>query len=345
MIKSNKHILLFVLLSVLCGCGHNRFNEYKSTGVTVAIPFGDMGALGIGVGSVEYTTAMVRGGSSFTTETAAGGGIFSGAAGSSRITTFRSNTQLNEKNLMAVLTETNIPESVKCHIAEGLSCNMTAPTLAPSVLQTREAVIYGNGATNKVSYPFNPTGVDKLSEEVSDLIRDAIEDVTSSSKDIINNAVDKTQEVVDKVTDSVDNSVNSAVDATANMTRAQAIGALCLALMVALAIFVKTFRKKYGGTPPPDQVASTNDIEVPPIEPDNTDIDSPSEDSPTEDIPDDVPIPEESEEDTPEVKKGKLESFLDSAIAVVDFWNKLPKSKKKLLKDSVKVATAPKKKD
>ena len=117
-----KHALrLIVMVSLISGCGHNRFNEYRSTGLTAVIPFGDMGSLGVGIGSTEYTTAMIRGGSSFSTETAAGAGLLSGAAGSSRITTFKSNTQLNEGNLVKALSASNISEDVKVELASVLS--------------------------------------------------------------------------------------------------------------------------------------------------------------------------------------------------------------------------------
>ena len=308
------------MVSLISGCGHNRFNEYRSTGLTAVIPFGDMGSLGVGIGSTEYTTAMIRGGSSFSTETAAGAGLLSGAAGSSRITVFKSNTQLNEGNLVKALTESNISEEVKVELAKGLAKEMRAPDIQSSVLQTREAVIYSNGATNEFIYPFKPTGVDKVVGDVTDTVKTVVEDIADATENVVNN-----------VTDSVDNSIDSVVESTHNLTKAQAWVALGFAILAGIIMFLKFFNAKpETGCPPPSR---TDEIQPPQIDPDDQADDPPTDDPPT-------PDPSTSS-DPEEDKRSKFERGIDAAMAVLDLFNRLPKKQKQLLMDSAKVVSAP----
>lgn len=318
-----KRIIAILLTIAVSGCGHNRFNEYRSTGLTAVIPFGDMGSLGVGLGSTEYTTAMIRGGSSFSTETASGAGLLSGAAGSSRITTFKSNTQLNEGNLVKALTESNISAEVKVELAKGLAKEMRAPDIQSSVLQTREAVIYSNGVTNEFIYPFKPTGVDKVVGDVTDTVKTVVEDVADAAENVVNN-----------VTDSVDNSIDSVVESTHNLTKAQAWAALGFAILAGIIMFLKFFNTKpETGCPPHSR---TDEIQPPQIDPDDQADDPPTDDPPAPD-PSTPPASSEPEED----KRSKFEKVIDSAMAVLDMFNRLPKKQKQLLMDSAKVVSTP----
>jgi len=317
--------LIVLLFLVVCGCGHNRVNEYRSTGATGVIPLGDLGALCIGVGSTEYTTAMVRGGSSYTTETAAGAGLLSGAAGSSRVTTFKSNTQINEGNLEKLFSSSNVTDAVKIELAKGLAKEMKAPELQTSVLQTREAVIYSNGITNEFSYPFKPTGVDKLSGDVTKVVADVVEDVADASKEIINNTVDN-------VSDTVDNSVDSVVEATDNMTKFQAIGLLITIILAGIVTWLGLWRNKT--TACPKCKTDTDEIVPPNIDDDSGD--RPGDDSGSQ--------PTATSDETPsERKPSKIETAIDAAIDVLHIWNKLPKKQKQMVKQSVSVIATPKK--
>ena len=317
-----KRIIAILLTIAVSGCGHNRFNEYRSTGLTAVIPFGDMGSLGVGIGSTEYTTAMIRGGSSFSTETAAGAGLLSGAAGSSRITTFKSNTQLNEGNLVKALTESNISEDVKVELAKGLAKEMRAPDISPSVLQTREAVIYSNGATNEFGYPFKPTGVDKVIEEAADTVKDVVGDITDATENVVNN-----------VTDSVDNSIDSVVESTHNLTKAQAWAALGFAILAGIIMFLKFFNTKpETGCQPPSR---TDEIQPPQIDPDDTGDDPPDDTDPPDNS-DASYTPEKTED-----KRSKFERGIDAAMEVLNLFNKLPKKQKQVLMDSARVVSTP----
>ena len=100
-----KHGHLFIwitLFALLCGCGHNVYLEREITGLGFIVPVGDS-ALGLTIGSVKTVSATVRGGTSLETTSSVGGGLFSGSGAESRITTFKTNQQLNEGNLKEVL--------------------------------------------------------------------------------------------------------------------------------------------------------------------------------------------------------------------------------------------------
>ena len=318
-----KRIIAILLTIAVSGCGHNRFNEYRSTGLTAVIPFGDMGSLGVGIGSTEYTTAMIRGGSSFSTETADGAGLLSGAAGSSRITTFKSNTQLNEGNLVKVLSASNITEDIRIELAKGLAKEMRAPDISPSVLQTREAVIYSNGATNEFSYPFKSTGVDKVVEDVTDTVKDAVGDITDATENVVNN-----------VTDSVDNSIDSVVESTHNLTKAQAWAALGFAILAGLVMFLKFFNSKTETECQPSN--RTDEIQPPQIDPDDTGDDPTPDDTDPPDNSDKPSAPEKTGD-----KRSKFERGIDAAMEVLNLFNKLPKKQKQVLMDSARVVSTP----
>lgn len=316
-----KELLLISALVIFTGCGHNRFNEYRSTGLSTVIPLGDIGSLGVGIGSTEYTTAMIRGGSSFSTETAAGAGLLSGAAGSSRITTFKANTQLNEGNLAKALYASNVSEDVKIELAKGLAREMGAPDIAPSVLQTREAVIYSNGETNEFTYPFKPTGVDKVVEDITDTVKDTVGDITDAASNVVSN-----------VTDSVDNSIDSVVETTHNLTKAQAWAALGLAILAGIVMFLKFFSAKSDtGCPHP---CETDEIQPPQIDPEDPN-DPPKQEEPAQQDQTEAQPQQEQNQD----KRSTFERGIDAVMSVLDVFSKLPKKQKQILMDSAKTVS------
>ena len=161
-------LLVAVLATLVVGCGHNRVNMHSTFGPAVSFPLGDLGQLTVSIGSSKTTSAMVRGGSSFTTESTEGGGLLSTAAGTTTISTFKSNTQLNEGNLVKVLTSSNVPDKAKIELAEKLSKGVLAPSFEPAAMATREGMMYTHGFSKPIDYPFKSTGVDKTAETVTD---------------------------------------------------------------------------------------------------------------------------------------------------------------------------------
>jgi len=208
-----RYILYF--LPVLCttlltGCGHNMYFENETTGLCLRIPIAEGADLGLMVGSTKSVTATVRGGTSFTTESSNGAGILSGDAGIAKITQFKSNTQINEGNIVKVLTDTNVAENVKLELVRQLDFKASAPDFKPSILQTRSSLVASSGADVSNVKPFNSTGVDKIIEiapAITTPVVDAVKEITTTTIDaaanVTNTAIENTADVATSVGDHV----------------------------------------------------------------------------------------------------------------------------------------------
>ena len=239
-----KKSLCLLILLLLSGCGHNRYNEYKFTGVAFSIPFGEVGNAIVGIGTIETSVAMVRGGSSISTESATGAGIFAGAAGSSKITTIKFNEQLNEGNVVKIMESESVPDEAKIAIAKSYSEGVQAPEFKPSAMQTRESTLYNHGFTNQLTNQFKTTGIDKIAEmtenvvnDVADTTENVINNVTDAAKDAGSNIKDAVNSVTDNLNPS--NKIKDGIiDASENI-RVTVAKILTLAiLMVILLVFV-----------------------------------------------------------------------------------------------------------
>ena len=316
---SKMRLIVATFLILITGCGHNRVNMHSTFGPSVAIPCGDLGSIVVSIGSSKTTSAMVRGGSSFTTESAEGGGLLSTSGGTTTISTFKSNTQLNEGNLVKVLTSTNVPDRAKIAIASRLSKGMTAPGFEPAAMGTREGMMYVHGCDKQLDFPFNPTGVDKI----ADMVSDVVDDVKEISKD-----------VVDRPLDTLDNTVEKVADGTANISRNAALVTIfgLLASMLAVLATFKKNKTPSTGSPPPSPVESEGST---PPEPEDETPSDPTSDEP-------IDIPEVDEEPTlPEVKvlpwwKKFFMGLKSVLVSMFTYWNNLPDESKDKIRENLK---------
>lgn len=312
-------LLVVSLLMFIIGCGHNRVNMHSTFGPAVSIPCGDLGSIVVSIGSSKTTSAMVRGGSSFTTESAEGGGLLSTAGGTTTISTFKSNTQLNEGNLVKVMTSTNVPDKAKIALAEKLSKGMTAPGFEPAAMGTREGIMYVHGFDKQLDFTFNPTGVDKI----ADMTKDVVEDVKEITKDVI-----------DRPLDSLDNTVEEVSDSTAKISRNAALVTIfgLLASMLAVLVTFKKNKTPSTGSPPPSSVESEGSS---PPEPDDENPVDPTSDEP-------IDIPEAEENPTvPEVQilpwwKKFLIGLWSVIASMFTFWKGLPDEDKEKVRENLK---------
>ncbi len=314
-------LLMIAFTTLVVGCGHNRVNMHSTFGPSVTIPCGDLGSIVVSIGSSKTTSAMVRGGSSFTTESAEGGGLLSTAGGTTTISTFKSNTQLNEGNLVKVLTSTNVPDKAKIALANKLSRGMTAPGFEPAAMGTREGMMYVHGYDKQLDFSFAPTGVDKI----ADMVSDAVDDVKDISKDVITRPLD-----------SLDNTVEKVADGTASISRNAALVTIFGLLASMLAVLVTFKKNKTPSTgspcPPPSPVESEGS--TPPEPDDETPID------PTSDEP--IDIPEADEDPTlPEVQvlpwwKKFLTGLWSVLVSMFTFWKGLPDESKDKIRENLK---------
>ena len=266
-----RYILYF--LPVLCttlltGCGHNMYFENETTGLCLRIPIAEGADLGLMVGSTKSVTATVRGGTSFTTESSNGAGILSGDAGIAKITQFKSNTQINEGNIVKILTDSNVAENVKLELVKQLDFKASAPDFKPSILQTRSSLVASSGADASKIKPFNSTGVDKIIEiapAITTPVVDTVKEITTTTigaaANITNTAIENTADVATNVGDHV-------VATTTNIIK---IFRLILTIFIVSGILsiwmlIKPKKKK---TPKKAETSSNLEESIPLIDDDN----------------------------------------------------------------------------
>lgn len=206
-----KHIYLTVLsMFILCGCGHNFYFETENIGAAVRVPLPEGGEIGVMVGSTKTVSATVRGGSSFTTESAHGAGIFSDH-GVAKITQFKSNTQVNEGNIVKILTSTNVSEDVKLSFVKNLGLKAEAPDFKPNVLQTRASVIGSHDADLKDVKPFASTGLDKVTETIPEVVKPVVEAVENVTETVVDGVVPQPGKTIVKTAENIRKSLTNIV--------------------------------------------------------------------------------------------------------------------------------------
>lgn len=307
-----KHLALFlIILSVVTGCGHNRLLIDKSIGFALTVPCGDFGSFKVGIGSTETTTAELRGGSSLETETAEGSGLFSSQVGTTRVTKFKANQQANEGNIVKIITDPNVPEKSKLILSESLARASTAPEFKSGALQTREAVIYSDGYEGQLENDFQPTGIDRVGDNVEKTISKTVDNLNpfESLKEALSEGL-------------------GAINKTA---------AIALAIVVAIIILVVFLSVRKPRKPKNKKHRSALSTSAPTPEPPVMEKD-PSDTSKEDEIIDVESSPSEpAEEEEPEEQKSWLtRGFLRLIHIVVDiltFWRKLKPSTQKTIID------------
>ena len=202
------NVLMMATLLAVCGCGHSVLVQSKMTGLGAIFPVADGQTVGFILGSMESTTATVRGGTTVETTSVAGGGLFSGE---------QTNAQFNEGNIRDVLMSENVPEAAKIIIASNLVHSVKAPDIQPTVIQAQTASIHSGSdavVSNNVPMINHTSGVDNLvnqiasmttsvASNVTGMVTDTTGHVTGVVTDITNNTVDSIQESSTGIFDSV----------------------------------------------------------------------------------------------------------------------------------------------
>lgn len=186
-----KPLLSCLVLGIVAGCGHTFYFESDTTGLLANIPIGEQ-SLGVMIGSSKTIQASVRGGSTFETSTTSGAGLFSGAGGVSKLSRMSTNLQVNEGNMVKIMTATNVSDEVKVELAKALTTAKAPPSI-PHILQT--ATSTANIGTEAVS----SNVVGKIDKTGVDLIVDKTPEVVHEVATVANNAIDSSEAVVSNV--------------------------------------------------------------------------------------------------------------------------------------------------
>ena len=202
--KIGNFVLILLLMLLFCGCGHTMLIESEVTGFSVSVPIGEGSPVNVTVGMSKTVTAAVRGGTTVETTSVAGGGIFSGDAGVGKKTTLKTNAQLNEGNLVKVLTSPDCPDPAKNMLASNLCASAKAPISEPMVIQTQTATV-NTGVESVTSNAVNSidrvSGIDKIVDTVPSITTPLIDGAVTAVTTTVEAAENTTVGLFDKFAD------------------------------------------------------------------------------------------------------------------------------------------------
>ena len=202
--KIGNLVLLLLFMLLFCGCGHTMLIESEITGLSVSVPIGESSPVNITLGMSKTVTAAVRGGTTVETTSVAGGGIFSGDAGIGKKTTLKTNAQLNEGNLVKVMTSSGCPNEAKNMLASNMCAAAQAPIAEPMVIQTQTATVntgVESVTSNAVSRINRVSGIDKIIDTVPSITTPIIDGAVTAVTTTVQAAEDTTIGLFDKFAD------------------------------------------------------------------------------------------------------------------------------------------------
>lgn len=258
---------IFILLAAICfaGCGHNAYRESETTGLSFDIPIGD-DHIGLSIGSTKTVTAVVRGGSTFETTTANGGGLLSGNVGQAKVSRLKTpNTQINEGYLADVLMSTNVPVDVKLELAKHIP-NAKSEDFQDSILQTKTATIH-LGSEAIIS-----NNVESIGLSGGDLLVDktfgTIDNVVTNS--VVNDLVKLPSEVtsdIAHIADDAEQAVSEVADTTRSVMRLLVFIVLIICTVCIISIFKDVLAARQNkpkpttpASPPSDTPTSESEV-------------------------------------------------------------------------------------
>ena len=202
--KIGNFVLILLLMLLFCGCGHTMLIESEITGFSVSVPIGESSPVNVTIGMSKTVTAAVRGGTTVETTSVAGGGIFSGDAGIGKKTTLKTNAQLNEGNLVKVMTSPDCPDAAKNMLASNMYASAKAPISEPMVIQTQTATV-NTGIESVTSNAVNSinriSGIDKIIDTVPSISTPLIDGAVTAVTTTVQAAENTTVGLFDKFAD------------------------------------------------------------------------------------------------------------------------------------------------
>ena len=202
--KIGNFVLILLLMLLFCGCGHTMLIESEITGLSVSVPIGESSPVNVTLGMSKTVTAAVRGGTTVETTSVAGGGIFSGDAGIGKKTTLKTNAQLNEGNLVKVMTSPDCPDAAKNMLASNMCVSAQAPIAEPMVIQTQTATVntgVESVTSNAVSSINRVSGIDKIIDTVPSITTPLIDGAVTAVTTTVQAAENTTVGLFDKFAD------------------------------------------------------------------------------------------------------------------------------------------------
>lgn len=185
----------------LTGCGHNVQTSTKGIGINMSWQ-SDSYVPSVKVGYWDVTNATIRGNTTYTTTTATGGSLFN-SGGTQTTTQMSTGLQINQGNLVQILTSKENSDQVKIALVKILTRLKTAQPV-PTVAKT----VVAAGGTGKELPEVKPvtTSTDKIIQTAGQVAKTAVpvageayKSTTSSATSIVSDI----KEAIIKVMSSV----------------------------------------------------------------------------------------------------------------------------------------------
>ena len=314
--KIGNFVIMLLFMLLFCGCGHTMLIESEITGFSVSVPIGESSPINITVGMSKTVTAAVRGGTTVETTSVAGGGIFSGDAGIGKKTTLKTNAQLNEGNLVKIMTSAECTDEAKNMLASNLCAAVRAPIAEPMVIQTQTATVntgVESVTSNAVSRINRVSGIDKIIDTVPSITTPIIDGAVTAVTATVQAAEGTTVGLFDKF-----------ADMCRSIKWTVFFKALCaIASVVGLWLWLNRGSKKTKPLPVIEEVDPA--LNGAPVVPEH-------KDRPTDSDTIDVPILNKGDKKTPTKKVGIAATIASVVIAAVKAVFLLsPEARKKLI--------------
>lgn len=177
--------MIFMLMAVMCGCGHTVTHTDRGTGLMARIPLPDGSSLiDIKIGKIDSTTTVLRGNSTYDSSASTGGTIFGSASTSDR-TFVATGIQLNEGYMAEVLQSPDVDPATKVALAQALvqvQANKPKPTVTKAV-----GAATSSGDTPNTSVEPVAVGVDNIVNKVAETAPKVVVPVAAATKDVVKN--------------------------------------------------------------------------------------------------------------------------------------------------------------
>lgn len=181
-------LITIFLMFLIGGCGHTVIRTDRGTGTMARIPLPDGSSLiEVKFGKLDSITAVLRGGSSFSSGSSTGGSIL-GTGGTSDNFQVYTIPQLNEGYMANVMISPEVPAEVKIKLADYMTKSK------PNQPSSFKSVSIGSAvASGKNSHEIKPEAVgldnvvNKTAEAIPKVTRDAsrmVKDTRMTVKDI-----------------------------------------------------------------------------------------------------------------------------------------------------------------
>lgn len=175
--------MIFMLMAVMCGCGHSVTHTDRGTGLVARIPLPDGSSLiDIKIGKIDSTTTVLRGNSTYDSSASTGGTIFGSASTSDR-TFVATGIQLNEGYMAEVLQSPDVDPATKVALAQALvqvQANKPKPTVTKAV-----GAATSSGDTPNTSVEPVAVGVDNIVNRVAETAPKVVVPVAAATKDVV----------------------------------------------------------------------------------------------------------------------------------------------------------------